>query len=104
MQDEARKRLKAKLRAKRQERRGGGERSGEDGGGGLPSRMQEAVLQAAGDDAQALQVASALLRDPGKAVELLRAVTSSVPTKEEEGEEEEEAPPPPSSFFSADQK
>jgi len=104
MQDEARKRLKAKLRAKRQERRGGSEWSREDAGGGLATRMQEAVLKAAGDDAQALQVASALLSDPGKAGELLKAVTSCVPTKGEEEVGEEEAPPPPSAFFRVDQK
>ena len=88
--DDARAKLRARLRAQRDARVGGG-----GGGHGRHGQREEAVMRAVGDDAQALQIASVLMRDPGKVRELTQALNATkAGPREEEEEEEEEAPPP----------
>ena len=79
--------LKARLRSKQQQarqRRGGG-------GGDTRAAATEALLSM--DDAEALRVATAVLRDPSSARAQLERLVQTVKKEEEEEEEEEEAPP-----------
>lgn len=98
MGEPSRDELRAKLRAKMRERRDG------RGGGGNhhhktapPSAAAEsAVLGAFGDNAQLLQLAQDVLRDPRAAQRMLRATAEAAvpaPLVEEEEEEEEGLPP-----------
>lgn len=83
--DEARKRLRAKLREKRDGRSSGGAAS-------APPRAnaEDALLRVCGDDPQLMNLAHTLLHRPHAAADILRSI---VPKHEEPDDEEEGLPP-----------
>ena len=86
--EELRKRLRAKLKGKRDTRsRGGGE--GEAEGAPL-QKMEEIMLNTFGNDPEALKAVTEVMKDPKKALKELSATPS---TAEDAYSEDEEAPP-----------
>lgn len=84
--EELRKRLRAKLKGKRDTRsRGGGEAEG------APlQKMEEIMLNTFGNDPEALKAVTEVMKDPKKALTELSATPS---TAEDAYSEDEEAPP-----------
>lgn len=85
--EELRKRLREKLKGKRETRSGGG-------GGGSDvapvQKMEEVMLNTFGNDPEALRAVAEVMKDPKKA---LKELTSEKTVSHEEFSEDEEAPP-----------
>lgn len=90
--EELRKRLREKLKGKRDTRHRGGSTDG--GGRGAPSlqKVEELVLHTFGNDPDALRTATEAMRDPQK---LLRELSAAEPARPAEYSDDEEAPPVP---------
>ena len=85
--EELRKRLREKLKGKRDTRSGGG------GGGNEAApvkKMEEVMLNTFGNDPEALRAVTEVMKDPKKA---LKELTSKNAVPHEEYSEDEEAPP-----------
>ena len=82
--EELRKRLRDKLKGKRETRSGGGSDV-------APlKKMEEVMINTFGNDPEALRTVTEVMKDPKKA---LKELTSEKTTSHEEFSEDEEAPP-----------
>lgn len=77
--EEMRKRLKERLRDKRNNTRGGAS---------APS-MQDMLLKLAGDDPQVLRLAQQAMQNPTQVADMMKTLTAMPPTQEEDDEDED---------------
>ena len=77
--EEVRKRLKERLRDKRNNR----------GTASAPPSMQDMLLKLAGDDPQVLRLAQQAMQNPTQVADMLKSLTTTPPTHDEDDEDED---------------
>ena len=87
--DELRKRLREKLRGKRDTRN----RVGGPSDSMSVQKVEEIMLNAFGNDPETLRTITEVMKQPKKALKELSSAPPTIPTIQEEFSEDEEAPP-----------
>lgn len=77
--EEVRKRLKERLRDKRNTR----------GTASAPPSMQDMLLKLAGDDPQVLRLAQQAMQNPTRVADMMKSLTTPPPTQDEDEEDED---------------